>query len=578
VAYTVAMPASGAVAMKRSFPILVVLVLAFGAGLWLVKQRLPSSPVGVAAEAPLAPVGASLLPGLGSHRFAVTSRQPDVQRWFDQGLALAWGFNHEAAERSFLKAAELDPACAMCWWGAALVLGPHVNAAMDPANNAKAWQRIVKAQSLAAATTPREQAYIKALAARYAEQPPADRKPLDEAWAGALGDLVKASPDDLDSAVFLAEALMDLQPWNYYDAQGQPKGRIEEVVATLESVMQRDPEHAGALHLYVHAVEASSAPERGVAAADRLRSLLPGSGHLVHMPAHIYTRVGRYHDAVLANRLAVAADDSFLATCKPGAAVYPLAYVPHNHHFLWWAASMEGASAEAIASADETAKRASVEALIRQPGFIFLQDFLVTPLKARAQLGRWDEIVATPKPAADLPYPIAIWHYAQGMAAVRQGRLDEAQTHLAALAATAVDPVWEQAHIGPQHTLSGTLRIAERVLAGELAAARKDYPAALAALGQGVALEDALAYFEPPVWHQPVRQTLGAVQLAAGQAAAAEASYRQDLARFQDNGWSLFGLTQALRAQQKNDEAAATELRLQQAWQHADLKLAASRM
>lgn len=564
--------------MKRSFPILVVLVLAFGAGLWMVKQRLPESPVGVAAEAPLAPIGATLLPGLGGHRFAVTSSQPDVQRWFDQGLALAWGFNHEAAERSFLKAAELDPACAMCWWGAALVLGPHVNAAMDPANNAKAWQRIVKAQSLAAAATPREQAYIKALAVRYAEQPPADRKPLDEAWATALGERVKASPDDLDAAVFLAEALMDLQPWNYYDGQGQPKGRIEEVVATLESVMQRNPEHAGALHLYVHAVEASNTPERGVAAADRLRGLLPGSGHLVHMPAHIYTRVGRYHDAVLANRLAVAADDSFLATCKPGPAVYPLAYVPHNHHFLWWAASMEGASAEAIASADETAKRANVEALIRQPGFIFLQDFLVTPLKARAQLGRWDEIVAMPKPAEDLPYPIAIWHYAQGMAAVRQGRLDEAQTHLAVLAATAADPVWEQAHIGPQHTLSGTLRIAERVLAGELAAARKDYPAALAALGQGVVLEDALAYFEPPVWHQPVRQTLGAVQLAAGQAAAAEASYRQDLLRYQDNGWSLFGLAQALRAQKKNEEAAATELRLQQAWQHADLKLAASRM
>lgn len=564
--------------MKRSFPILVVLVLAFGAGLWMVKQRLPESPVGVAAEAPLAPIGATLLPGLGGHRFAVTSSQPDVQRWFDQGLALAWGFNHEAAERSFLKAAELDPACAMCWWGAALVLGPHVNAAMDPANNAKAWQRIVKAQSLAAAATPREQAYIKALAVRYAEQPPADRKPLDEAWATALGERVKASPDDLDAAVFLAEALMDLQPWNYYDHQGQPKGRIEEVVATLESVMQRNPEHAGALHLYVHAVEASNTPERGVAAADRLRGLLPGSGHLVHMPAHIYTRVGRYHDAVLANRLAVAADDSFLATCKPGPAVYPLAYVPHNHHFLWWASSMEGASAAAIAAADETAKRANVAELIRLPDFVFLQDFMMTPLKARAQLGRWDEVVATPKPEADLPYPTAIWHYAQGMAAVRQSRLDAAQEHLTDLARSAADPVWETAMIGPQHALSSTLKVAERVLAGELAAARKDEGAAIAALQQGVALEDAVAYYEPPVWHQPVRQMLGAVQLAAGQGAAAEATYQEDLRRNRENGWSLFGLGQALRAQNRLAEAEAVEQRFQKSWAHADLKLSSSRL
>lgn len=565
--------------MRRSLPLLLVLVIAFAAGLWIARRWQDAPPSsGVAVLEPAAPVGATLLPGLGRHHFAISSRHPDVPRWFDQGLALAWGFNHEAAERSFLKAAELDPDCAMCWWGAALVLGPHVNAPMDPANNAKAWQRIGRAQALAAATTPREQAHIKALAARYAEQPPADRKPLDEAWAAALGEQVKSAPDDLDAAVLHAEALMDLQPWHYYDAQGGALGRIDDIVATLESVMRRDPEHAGALHLYVHAVEASNAPERGVAAADRLRTLLPGSGHLVHMPAHIYTRVGRYHDAVLANRLAVAADDSFLATCKPGAAVYPLAYVPHNHHFLWWAASMEGASTEAIASADETAKRANVEALIRQPGFIFLQDFLVTPLKARAQLGRWDEIVAMPKPADDLPYPVAIWHYAQGMAAVRRARLDDALPHWAALAKAAADPLWEQAMIGPQHPLSGTLRIAERVLAGELAAARRDYPAALAALTQGVALEDAQAYFEPPVWHQPVRQILGAVQLAAGQPAAAEASYRQDLARYRDNGWSLLGLGQALRAQQKNAEAEAVEQRQRAAWTHADLKPSSSRM
>lgn len=569
--------------MQRS---ILFLVLLFGVAA-LVWYRYQTMPVEVAVappaetaptEMPVAPVGATLLPGLGSYSFAVTSRHPDVQRWFDQGLALAYGFNHDAAERSFLKAVELDADCAMCWWGAALVLGPHVNAGMDPANNGKAWMRIGKARQLAGKASPREQAFIEALAARYAENPPADRRPLDEAYAQAIGEVAKARADDLDAAVFHAEALMDLQPWDYYDSNGQPKGNIAEVVATLESVMTRSPDHFGALHLYIHAVEASDDPDRGAAAADRLRELVPGSGHLVHMPAHIYTRVGRYHDAVIANQKAIAADDAYLATCRPGVAVYPLAYVPHNHHFLWWASSMEGAGAAAIAAADETAKRATVAELIRLPDFIFLQDFMVTPLKARVQFGRWDDVVATPKPEADLVYPMAIWHYAQGIAAVRQARLDAAQEHLTALATTAADPKWQTAMIGPQHPLSATLKVAERVLTGELAAARKDFPAAIAALEQGVALEDAVAYYEPPVWHHPVRQMLGAVQLAAGKAVAAEATYREDLRRNRENGWSLYGLAQALRAQKRDGEAAQIDDRFGKAWINADLALQASRL
>lgn len=567
--------------MNRSI-VVGVAILGFLAGAWYVYQGRNEAPPTTAASAPpsgtAAPVGVTLLPGLGDYRFEVSSTNAEVQKWFDQGLALTYGFNHDAAERSFLKAAELDPGCAMCWWGAALVLGPHVNAPMNPANNDKAWARLTKAQELAAGTSPREQAFIKALAARYAVDAPADRRPLDEAYAEATGELSKALPDDLDAAVFHAEALMDLQPWNYYGADGSPVGNTQKVVTTLESVMQRDPDHAGALHLYIHAVEASDDPDRGVVAADRLRELVPGSGHLVHMPAHIYTRVGRYHDAVVANQKAVAADDAYLATCRPGVAVYPLAYVPHNHHFLWWASSMEGASAAAIASADEAARRASVPELLREPDFIFLQDFMVTPLKARTQLGRWDEVVAAPAPEADLAYPTAIWHYAQGIAAVRQARLDAAQEHLGALATAAADPVWDKAFVGPQHPVSGTLKVAERVLAGELAAARKDYPAAIAALQEGVALEDAHAYFEPPVWHHPVRQTLGAVQLAAGDAAAAEATYRQDLQINRENGWSLFGLAQALHAQKRADEAAAAEQRFAKAWEHADVKLEASRL
>ncbi|MGH8129877.1 MAG: tetratricopeptide repeat protein, partial [Steroidobacteraceae bacterium] len=315
--------------MNRNLMLAVVVLVLAAAGFWLYgRSKTGSLP-------DLAPVGANLIEGLGDYSMPVTSKNKDVQRWFDQGLAMTYGFNHDAAERSFLKAAELDPDCAMCWWGAALVLGPHVNAAMDPANSPKAWDRLKRAQRVADDANEKEQAFINALSARYAENPPEDRRPLDEAYAAAMAELAAKYPDDVDVVTFHAESMMDLQPWDYWDAAGQPKGHTAEVVSQLESVIQRDPEHAGALHLYVHAVEASPDPSKGVAAADTLRELWPGSGHLVHMPAHIYARVGRYHDAVIANQKAIAADDSYLAICQPAPGVYPLGYVPHNHHFLW---------------------------------------------------------------------------------------------------------------------------------------------------------------------------------------------------------------------------------------------------
>lgn len=527
---------------------------------------------GAPDDAPPAPVGATLLPGLGSYSIGRVSDSAAAQRWFDQGLNLAYGFNHDAAERSFLKATEADPRCALCWWGAALVLGPHVNATMDPANNAKAWARAQKAVALA--RSPMEQGYAKALVARYAQDPPPDRKPLDEAYASAMGALARERPDDLDVVTLHAEALMDLQPWHYYDPQSRPMGRTDEFVAALESVLKRNPDHPGALHLYIHAVEASTDPDRGAVAADRLRQLVPGSGHLVHMPAHIYTRVGRYHDAVVANQKAISADDAYLATCTPAPGVYPLGYVPHNHHFLWWAASMEGASAQAIAAAAETQRRASLPDLIKAPGFEFLQEFWATPIKADVQFGRWDALLAMPKPADDLPYPVALWHFGQGMAQVRKGAPAAAQAHLTALAKAAADPQFEKYFVGPQHALARTLQVAERVLAGELAASRKDYRAGIAALEQAVALEDAIVYFEPPLWYQPARQNLGRVLLKAGKAAQAEKVYRDDLARNRANGWSLYGLSRSLKAQGKATAEVDREFRA--AWQNADVALTAS--
>ncbi len=519
--------------------------------------------------------GATLLEGLGDHRFAVTSAHPEVQRWFDQGLMLAYGFNHDAAERSFLRAAELDPDCAMCWWGAALVLGPHVNATMDPADNGKVWQRLQKAVALAAKTSPREQGFIQALQARYAAEPPDDRRPLDEAWAEAAGQLAARFPDDLDAATFHAEALMDLQPWDYYDADLQPKGNTAPVVAILESVLQRHADHPGALHLYVHAVEASADPQRGVDAADRLRELIPGSGHLVHMPSHIYARVGRWHDAVIANQRAIEADDAYLAACRGNyAGVYPLGYVPHNHHFLWFAASMEGASAVAQSAAQETAKRTDLPELMREPGYEALQSYWMTPWFNRVRFGRWEEIAALPNPAPDLRYVSAIWRYAQGLAALRQQRLADADTHLAELRTIAADPVLDTMLVWDRYPLSHAVRIAEKELAAERALADNDHVTAIALLREAASLEDRIPYDEPPGWHAPTRHRLGAVLLAAGNAAEAESVYRQELQRNPDNGWSLLGLAQSLEKQDR--DAALVREQLTQAWRHADVTLPSS--
>ncbi|MCU0974750.1 MAG: hypothetical protein MUC71_00360 [Steroidobacteraceae bacterium] len=525
------------------------------------------------------PVGATLLEGLGDYQFPVTTSKPEAQRWFNQGLMLTFGFNHDAAERSFLKAAELDPDCAMCWWGAALVLGPHVNAAMDPGMNAPAWARLQKAVALAPAASEREQAFIEALTARYAENPPPDRRPLDEAYAEATRRLVTSRPDDLDAAVMHAEALMDLQPWDYYDENLEPKGHTGEIVQVLESVIARNPDHAGALHLYVHAVEASATPERGVAAADRLRELIPGSGHLVHMPAHIYSRVGRWHDAVIANQRAIEADDAYLAMCRANAqGVYPLGYVPHNHHFLWFAASMVGESEIARVAAEHTAERVNLPELMRQPGFATLQHFWMTPWFDDVRFGRWDKIAAKPNPAPDLPYVTLIWHYAQGMAAVRQDRLEDADGHLASIRKILEDPVLETLTVWDRYPLTLASRIAERTVTAELALARDDSATAIAALREAVGIEDRIPYDEPPGWHAPVRQTLGATLLAMGKPAEAEAVYREELRRNPENGWSLKGLEQSLLAQRKDSEAREVGQRFAAAWSNADVSLEGSRM
>ena len=516
---------------------------------------------------------APLLEGMGDHQVPITTRSPEAQRFFDQGLVLSYGFNHGEAARAFREAIRLDPDCAMCHWGLALVLGPNINATMDAADAPEAYAAARSAMQLAQKATEKEQQYIAALTTRYVAEPAETRDSLDLAYADAMRMLARRYPQDDDAATLFAEALMDTTPWDYW-TDGAPKPVTEEILSTLESVLKRNPEHPGANHFYIHTVEALR-PEMGVDAADRLGRLVPGAGHLVHMPSHIYLRVGRYHDASLANEKAIAADDSYATQCRTQG-MYPLAYMPHNHHFLWAAATLEGRSGIAIAAASHMAATANHEK-IREAGYGTIQHFWITPLYCWTRFGKWDRILSQPAPPDDLLYPKGVWHYARGIALVRGKQLAEAAEELRRLQAIAETPELKAVTIWDINSTQDLLRIAVEVLAGELEAARGLIPKAVARLRKAVELEDGLNYDEPPPWHQPVRQSLGAILVEAGQPVAAEQVYHEDLERFPENGWSLYGLAQSLRAQEKYQAAKETNQRFQDAWERADVELTSSR-
>jgi len=517
---------------------------------------------------------APLFEGLGNHHHPVTTDSERAQRYFDQGLVLAFGFNHAEAYRSFRQAAEIDPECAMAWWGAAWVLGPNINGAMDPAQVPRAWELLQKAQATAEGASARERAYIDALAKRYGPEALADRSPRDQAFALAMGRVAERYPDDLDARVIHAEALMDTTPWDYWREDGDPKEVTRTILAALQEVLRRQPDHPMANHLLIHAVEAAH-PLRGLEEAHRLEDLVPGAGHLVHMPAHIYIRLGRYHEATRANLRAIEADRRYLKQVDTQGA-YPLAYVPHNYHFGWATATLEGRSELALRLAREMADMVDEQAMRRRP-LTTLQHYWITPLYALVRFGRWNEILARPEPADDLVYPRAVWHYARGMAYTRQGQSEAARAELRQLKDLRADPSLKWVTVWDINKSRHILEIAAHALAGELAAARGDYPAALRSLERAVVREDALNYDEPPTWHYPVRQSLGAVLLEAGRPQRAEAVYREDLARFPENGWSLYGLLEALRRQGKMTEAQRVQRRFREAWRHADVTLTASR-
>ncbi|MGD2045219.1 MAG: hypothetical protein PVH96_03290 [Gemmatimonadota bacterium] len=505
---------------------------------------------------------------LGDHHYEITTSVPLAQRYFDQGLRLYYAFNHAEAIRSFGEAQRLDPTCAMCWWGEAMAWGPNINLPMDSVSGVAAYAALQHAVALRDETSEPERALIGALATRYEPVPPADRARLDQAYSDAMSAVHRRYPSDADIATLYAESLLDLRPWDYWTESGEPKPGIAEALSRLTDVVEREPNHPGACHFYIHTVE-KVYPERAVPCAERLADLMPGAGHIVHMPGHIYIRVGRYLDAVEANEHAVHADESYIQDQRPGLTTYTAGYYPHNYDFLAFAATMVGQSETALKAAEDVT-RLSPEEFFGAPGMDFLQHWSVRPLQIRVRFGRWDEILATPEPRESFPHARAVWHYARGRAYAARGDSDAAQKELEQVRELAKDPRLDELRM-EFNSSTDLLGVAERVLTGWTAAARGDWDGAVRALQQAVEREDALYYGEPPEWTVPTRQDLAAALLAAGRAEEAEQVFRDDLAHFPENGWSLHGLAVALKEQGRTADAAEVEAELRGVWSTADV-------
>jgi hypothetical protein len=454
------------------------------------------------------------------------------------------------------------------------VLGPNINLPMSPTDVPEAFAASRKALALIDNESPVERALINALAKRYADTASPDRSALDLAYANAMREVAKQFPDDADVQALFAESLLDLSPWDYYLPDGKPKPTTVEVVAAIERAKTLNPQHPGALHYYIHALEASD-PDRAVDEADRLWHLAPGAGHLVHMPAHIFIRVGRYHDAVVSNLEASAADKGYIEACRVQG-FYPLAYYPHNWHFVWAGSTLEGNRKQALEGASQT-HHVMHGAPVDDPVFgPVLQHMMLAPVFAAVRFAQWDAIDALPQPDAKQIYPLAIWHHARGMALAARGDLPGAQKELAEIKRIQANPELPKLYISTPNTADKVVAVAAGMLAGDIAARGKNYPAAIAALEEALRVEDSLKYNEPEDWQYPVRLMLGAVLLDAGRPVAAEAAYRGDLEKHRENGWALFGLEKALRAQKKTAAADEVHKRFEAAWQYADVQLTAS--
>ena len=513
-----------------------------------------------------------LFNNLGNLNFSISTANERAQAFFDQGLKLSYAFNHAEGHRSFMEASRLDPNSAMPYWGQAFALGPNINDPQpDDERKKKYNEAMANAKRLKSSATPKEQALIDALATRYSEDLTKDVAELNMSYMKAMTKVVQKYPEDADIQILYAASVMNTVPWNYWDTDGNPSPNIKEAKAALEKAMKIEPENPGAHHYYIHMVELPY-PDLGVPSADKLASLMPGAGHIVHMPSHIYIRVGRYKEAVEVNQTAILADEDYISQCF-AQGLYPLAYYPHNIHFLWSASSLLGDSDIAIDAAKKTAEKVPTGELIDLP---FLQDFAATPLLAYTRFGKWNEILTVPKPNADIKHLNLIWHYARGIAFIRKGNPVDAQEELDAISVLKNDPDLENLVATANNPSVGIAKIAYEVVAGELAAFRGDVSGAINHLEKAVSLEDNLVYTEPAAWHISTRHNLGAVLLKAEKYKEAEKIYKEDLDIIRQNGWSLMGLYLSYTAQGKTDEAKTIKQEFDKAWQYSDIEINSS--
>lgn len=544
---------SGFVRVKPFMNVRIVVLISFAALGSLFAQSKPPSLIG----------------GLGPHHHPITTQVPEAQRFFDQGLTLVYAFNHEEAERSFRRAAQLDPQAAMAFWGIALALGPCINLDVDPLHEKAAFEAVQKALSLADGVTEIERAYIQALATRYSADPRPNRRQLDADYAGAMRHLAQRYPDDLDAATLYAESLMDLRPWKLWSLDGQPAQGTQEIVAVLESVLRRDPNHLGANHYYIHATEASLHPEWALPSARRLESLAPNAGHLVHMPAHTYIRVGDYSAAARSNAAASEVDQAYLRESGTTGSMYDMMYYCHNLHFLAASYSFAGNFARARRAADDLVAH-SATLVHDMPA---AETYSPTALFVLLRFHRWEELLRLPAPDAKLSMTTAFWHFARGSAAAAEGHIDTAQAELARVqsARAQLAPDAEFSFFGNKS--AAFLELAVHILTARIAKATRDYEHEIDHWQKAVQIQDRLFYGEPPEWFYPVRESLGATLLLHGEAKQAETVFRTDLEQYPRNPRSLFGLWKSLEAQKEIADAQWVRKEFEAAWKDSDVAL-----
>jgi tetratricopeptide (TPR) repeat protein len=519
---------------------------------------------------------APLFDGLNGIHFPISTKNIEVQKYFDQGLMLSFAFNHAEAGRSFYEAARQDSNCAMGWWGFAYVLGPNYNAGMEKDNFQRAYHAVQKAKDKATFCTQKEKDLIEALSFRYSNDSTIARSELDLSYAVAMRKVYQKYAKDVTIASLFAESLLDLHPWNLWRKDGTMQPWSGEIVAILEKCLRAEPRHPGANHFYIHAMEMSQHAESALASADLLRDLVPGSGHFIHMPSHTYIRIGRYHDGVVANQKAVLIDSLYVEACH-AQGVYPLGYYPHNYHFIAACGTLSGESKIALKGAIATANHAHKK-LLRDPAWATLQHYYSIPWYVEAKLGLWNNILDSPAPEKDLKYPSVVWHYAQGMAMLSKNKNVEAKKHLAEMKNIMTDATIKDLTIWDINNVFDLCVIASKTLEGEIYAKEKNYSSAISILREAVIAEDALNYNEPPDWFFSIRHHLGAVLIDAGKLDEAVKVYEKDLEVYRDNGWGLKGLMNVYEKLGNKKKYEEIRIRFEKSWQYSDIKISSSRI